>query len=232
MRVLVGGDIVFSERDAFCKYSDLSCLDSSLVFEWLNSDCMVINLEAPICRRGLRGIEKSGPNLRMDKKKVQVVKMLRPDIICLANNHILDYGNIGAKDTIDCLNKECLRFIGVGRKEDANLAVFKKNGISIGVYNVCDTEFNVLKNSNYSANGFEGARSFSRFSSGLAENYLAQMHHETFCDKIKRKLFGTQPKEKYTKQEMLNIQNILQCSAHREVVIDAIKNIGDNNESF
>lgn len=133
-RVLIAGDVVPSES------SDFSLLSEELAKYWLEADYRIINLEAPICAGGI-AISKAGPNLKISRNSAVVVESMKPDIVCLANNHVLDYGPNGAKETTHFLEERNIDNIGLLPKKSTFLHLHDK---VVGIYNVCDREFNVL----------------------------------------------------------------------------------------
>ncbi|WP_440953861.1 CapA family protein [Methanosarcina sp. Mfa9] len=63
------------------------------------------------------------------------------NILSLANNHIMDYGEEGLNETLDALTKYNIKTIGAGRDlSDARKpAVFRINGVNVGILAYCDT---------------------------------------------------------------------------------------------
>jgi hypothetical protein len=72
----------------------------------------VINLEAPITRRGTPAQDKV--NLRCEENHIRQSFLRPPVAVCLANNHILDYGEIGYADTLSELKQLGIRWYGAG----------------------------------------------------------------------------------------------------------------------
>lgn len=72
------------------------------------------------------------------------VKELGIDIVSLANNHIYDLGEVGLINTIDCLKRNNIRYVGAGMNlEEASAPlIIEKDGLSIAILACC---FNGLK---------------------------------------------------------------------------------------
>lgn len=146
MKIIIGGDVVptksnytdFSSSDFFNK------LDEKFIIKWKNADIRIFNLECPLgeCST-LKAIEKSGPNLISPSDCILGLKSLDPNLICLANNHILDYGINGLNNTINLLKKYKIQYTGIIENIDSKLDVkyFYKDNVKVGVYNMCETEF-------------------------------------------------------------------------------------------
>jgi poly-gamma-glutamate synthesis protein (capsule biosynthesis protein) len=82
----------------------------------------IINLETTITKSS--NFLPKGINYRMSPENSEVLKVLKPDICVIANNHILDYGKEGLIETIKVL-KDCkIEALGAGE----NLQEAKKAG--------------------------------------------------------------------------------------------------------
>jgi poly-gamma-glutamate synthesis protein (capsule biosynthesis protein) len=82
------------------------------------------------------------------------VAALKPDVVSLCNNHIMDYGEDGLRSTIAALKEAGIAYFGAG--DDLDEAdrphYFVKNGVQIGVYAVCEHEFSVATERTAGAN--------------------------------------------------------------------------------
>jgi poly-gamma-glutamate capsule biosynthesis protein CapA/YwtB (metallophosphatase superfamily) len=83
--------------------------------ELKNGDITIGNLEAPIT---LQGTEFTGKKFRFrtDPAAVGAMKRAGFTVLTLANNHIMDYGSAGLKDTIQHLDKAGILHSGAGEK--------------------------------------------------------------------------------------------------------------------
>ncbi len=79
---------------------------------------------------------KAGPG------KVQVLKLAGIDIANLANNHILDFGKLGMRQTIETLDKAGILHVGAGGDIDqaSKPVILEKKGIKIAVLGYTDNE--------------------------------------------------------------------------------------------
>lgn len=75
------------------------------------------NLEAPVTMRGAP-VEK-WINMRMPPELLADAQNLGFDIVTLANNHMLDFGEVGLRDTFAHLRNAGLAFVGAGEDLDA-----------------------------------------------------------------------------------------------------------------
>lgn len=106
------------------------------------NDLNIVNLEAPLTDYN-QGITKSGPNIKASRDSIKYLKSLNVELACLANNHIMDYGSQGLKDTIQTCTKENIETIGAGENYTLARKGIIKNikGKNIGFYNVAENEF-------------------------------------------------------------------------------------------
>ncbi len=90
--------------------------DALPVLEAMAPDARVINLETSITRRGDFAPGKA-VHYRMSPRNVPLLTAVRPDVCALANNHVLDFGPAGLRDTLDALARAGLTAAGAGRDE-------------------------------------------------------------------------------------------------------------------
>jgi len=120
------------------------------------SDYVVLNLEAPLTDRG-EPISKTGPNLRMNPGFAKVLKESGVDCVCLANNHIRDFGDVGLEDTIKHCQEAGLDIVGGGvNSEEARKPLIKEiGGQKIAFLNHCEREFSIAGKNKAGANPFD-----------------------------------------------------------------------------
>src|SRR5699024_4860928 len=103
------------------------------------------NFEAPVESEGIP-IIKSGPHHYQRKDTIKGLKKQGFDLLCLANNHMYDYGIKGLESTIDLANKSGLETIGAGFnfKEAYKPLIKKIKNIKLGFINACEAQFGVI----------------------------------------------------------------------------------------
>ncbi|MEU7028202.1 CapA family protein [Streptomyces sp. SBR177] len=74
----------------------------------------VVNLETAVTRNDAPCPGKA-VHYRMDPANLPALTAVRPDVVVLANNHVLDHGRRGLLDTLDALAAAGLRTAGAGR---------------------------------------------------------------------------------------------------------------------
>ncbi len=138
-KIAIGGDFYVGIREVE-RIDDSVCSSLRKVLDEV--DFKIINLEAPIINLG-NPANKFGPNLKMTKTVIPIIKKLKIDLLTLANNHILDHGTVGLEETLMNLDKASVQHIGAATKvsEMNRPKVFEIKGMQIGVVNVAENEF-------------------------------------------------------------------------------------------
>lgn len=136
-RFLFSGDLVLSgiwDRPMF----------GNSLSEWIRgSDYTCVNLEAPL-KAGVP-IDKDGPTLSTIQETPNVLSEIGVDIVCLANNHIMDYGFSGVEKTKDKCSEAGIASVGTGKNRDEAIKPYHhvENGYKVAFYNVCQHEFGI-----------------------------------------------------------------------------------------
>ncbi|MFQ6879529.1 MAG: CapA family protein [Oscillospiraceae bacterium] len=81
-------------------------------------------------------------------KSVNRLKRLNPTILTLANNHILDQGIQGLKDTIKILNEQSISYVGVGENDADFLSAYyvRIGNKIIGLFGCAEHEYTIATN--------------------------------------------------------------------------------------
>lgn len=113
----------------------------------LNSDYSIVNLECPICDRFSLPIPKCGPSLMTSPKIVDLVKYLNFNGVCLANNHIADYGDDGIHNTQSVLKESNIDYVGIGDSIDeaSSPLYITKGNDTLACFNCCEHEFSIVE---------------------------------------------------------------------------------------
>ena len=107
-----------------------------------DKDLSIVNLEAPITDRS-DPTYKTGPNLMVSPRSVELLKAGGWDIACCANNHIGDQGPAVTLQTLDLLAANDLQAVGAGKDlEAARKPLFiKRGGKTVAVLAFAENEF-------------------------------------------------------------------------------------------
>lgn len=151
MKIIIAGDLYAADEFRSKKIIDKSVID---LFE--NTDFRIINLEAPITPNNQHHkITKTGPHLRMSSNTViPYLQQLNIDVVTMANNHILDYGEKGVTDTFSELNRQHIRYVGAGNNlsDAAKYLSIEKDGLKIAIINFCENEWSIAEEDTPGAN--------------------------------------------------------------------------------
>ena len=115
------------------------------------SDLIIGNFESAIVENeiiskvhpnGFTGNEGCPTALLTSKDILQVFD--KRFVLCIANNHVMDYGNDGLINTVDNLKASGQNFSGAGKnmEEAGKPAIVECNGVKIGVICAADPRFN------------------------------------------------------------------------------------------
>lgn len=154
MKILITGDFCPLNR-ADIKYSDTEeVLDNNFKKLLKEADLRVTNLECPLTNSN-NPISKTGPALKADPKNIQFLENNGFNLVTLANNHIMDYGSEGLKDTLRHLEQNNIEYVGAGKTSEEIGVFFKtKADLTLAIINVCENEWSSEERNGYVANGF------------------------------------------------------------------------------
>ncbi|HOQ17129.1 MAG TPA: CapA family protein [Defluviitaleaceae bacterium] len=97
------------------------------------ADLAVINLETSVSTRGSTK-KPEGYGFRSHPDSLQGLVNSGIDLVSLANNHSLDFGEEAFNDTLDYLDQYGIAYVGGGKNknEAEQLKIIEKNGIQLG----------------------------------------------------------------------------------------------------
>lgn len=150
ININIGGDFCITSS-----YLSNDLLNNDIIEIFEKSDFNVINLECPIIEdNAINRIIKTGPHLRTNEEIFKYLNLLNIHAVTLANNHILDYGALGLKKTIDSCNKNNIWHLGAGMNIDdaSKPLIIEKKNIKIAFLNFCETEWSIATNNCGGAN--------------------------------------------------------------------------------
>lgn len=93
------------------------CLSEDLLKEMIDADIMMLNNEFAYSTRGTKTPDKSY-TFRADPDRVNILKEMGVDLVSLANNHALDYGQDALIDTFTTLEEAAIDYVGAGMNMD------------------------------------------------------------------------------------------------------------------
>ena len=110
------GDVHFSELvlQNYDKKGILAIVDEEMLSHMQKSDLFMLNHEFVFSNRG-EPMEDKEYTLKNDPKYVKILQELGTDVVGIANNHILDFGQEAFLDTLDTLDGANIPYAGGGR---------------------------------------------------------------------------------------------------------------------
>lgn len=125
LKLICTGDIFLQTKNGLNPFQNIKEVFFGDVLLFGNLESALSNKGKPIEKRVL---------IKMNPSKVDHLTNAGFDIVNIANNHIMDYGKIGLRDTIDILDKKNIKFIGAGKNinDAVNPVIFQRNGFKIG----------------------------------------------------------------------------------------------------
>ena len=158
MKLSILGDISTTYSAQLFKEHDIKALFGSVPEVLSESDRILANLECALTEKETP-IVKKGPNLKGPLETADALLEIGVTDCAISNNHIMDYGIPGVRDTKDALERLGINYTGFGDNyEDSrkNL-VIDDNGKKIAVIAVCEHEYC------YALDDRMGARPFDPF---------------------------------------------------------------------
>jgi len=113
---------------------------TAAVQRWLKGDIVLGNLETAVTERRERAVKLF--NFRSHPKGLKALSASGFTVLALANNHVMDFGAKGLKDTLKALDKAGIGRVGAGRDlEEARRPVFvEAGGLKVGLLALTSTQ--------------------------------------------------------------------------------------------
>jgi poly-gamma-glutamate synthesis protein (capsule biosynthesis protein) len=152
--ILIGADIcpIEANRPLF-EAGDAAGLFNDLLPEFHQADLAIANLECPLIENKTP-ISKTGPVFGEPSTCINGIKQAGIDVLCLANNHALDHGAAGLKNTVDICAKAGIAVVGAGEDLAAARRILVRNvqGTRVGILAVAEREFSIATKNSAGAN--------------------------------------------------------------------------------
>lgn len=114
--MLFAGDVYFSNHvlNAYDKAGGIhGVLDEGIRAEIEKADIFMVNQEFPFTQRGAAAADKQF-TFRLPESRMHLLQEMGVDIVTLANNHILDFGEEGLLDSCKALDEAGIAYVGGG----------------------------------------------------------------------------------------------------------------------
>lgn len=186
MKILVTGD--------FCPLHRLKPLIENLQTEQVfgqmlhhlkSADLSITNLECPLTEEG-QPISKTGPALKAPLASADFLRKAGFDLVTLANNHIMDFGAKGLKDTLLTLEMAQINYLGAGKNMTDASGPFgiEKDGIKVAILNFAENEWSTTNGIQPGANPIDLIENFRAIAEAKASSdwvvVIAHGGHEMY----------------------------------------------------
>lgn len=163
VRIIIGGDLVPTNVNMHCFEGGNveKIVGQELLKKLTSADIRIFNLETVLIDEGTP-IAKSGPCLKASRQSIKGIAALKPSLLGMANNHIMDYGVEGYKQTVQLLDKYGILHVGAADnlEEATRPIILEKNGIKIGVYACVEHEFTIASEKRAGCNPYDPLECF------------------------------------------------------------------------
>jgi poly-gamma-glutamate synthesis protein (capsule biosynthesis protein) len=145
IRIIITGDFCLHKRiEELCLAEKYEKIYNDVLPMLKDKDISITNLECPLTTDG-DPIKKVGPHLIAHPDCMGAIKYGGFDIVTLANNHILDYGKNGLKNTLQILEEAGIHTVGAGENLDgaSKPLYIKIKNRKIAILNFAEHEFSI-----------------------------------------------------------------------------------------
>ncbi len=162
IKILITGDFCPINRVEDCitnkKYAEI--FNNFLKYSQ-TSDLSITNLECPLTETATK-IQKTGPCIKAPTASIEALKYAGFKLVTLANNHIMDFGSEGLKETLNVCEQADISTVGANTnlKEARKPFITTLNGEKIGFLNFTENEFCTTTGSEYGANPLHPVSNF------------------------------------------------------------------------
>ena len=160
LKIVIGGDVCPIRRaEPLFLAGDSRGVFNDLLNDFSDSDLNIVNLESCLIKTE-SPIEKDGPSFGAPVETVAGIKNTKIHAVNLANNHCLDHGSQGLKQTIETCRKNGIGTFGAGETIHQAEEIWIKdvNGLKVGCFGAAEHEFSIVTNENWGANPFNPYR--------------------------------------------------------------------------
>lgn len=154
LKILIGGDVCPVGRNrAYFARGDAAGVFGDLLGEFAAADLTIVNLECALIEKE-SPILKSGPVLGVESECVNGLKNTHIDVIGMANNHILDHGEQGLRNTIKVCREAGMRVVGAGENlaDAREILSLQVKDVRVGILALAEHEFSIATKDKPGAN--------------------------------------------------------------------------------
>lgn len=155
--IIFGGDFcpTCHMEEALQKGKTIEDVFGSIVDKFHKADYSVVNLEYPLTKSNC-ALRKNGSLKKGAPETAKYLKDLKVRLVTLANNHMMDFTEVGLRDTIKTCQNFNIATVGAGLSlsEARQPRYINLNGRSFAFIGVCENEFSVANSEHGGAHGY------------------------------------------------------------------------------
>lgn len=162
INIIATGDFCPHKRiEELCLNKNYAKIYNDLLPLLRDKDISITNLESPLSEKKDL-IKKTGPNLVASPKCIEGLKYGGFDVVTLANNHILDQGERGLRDTLRVCKEADILTVGAGENlEEASQPLYiNVKEKRVVILNFAEHEFSIAENNKPGANPLDPVRNY------------------------------------------------------------------------
>lgn len=152
--VIIGADLCpIGDNQPYFLRGDAESLFHDLLPEFAAANLVVANLECPFIQRP-SPIAKTGPTFGEPGACINGIKNAGIHVLALANNHILDHGEAGLRNTLQVCAAAGIATVGAGANLAAagQLLIRQLGSLRLGILALAENEFSTATDSRWGAN--------------------------------------------------------------------------------
>lgn len=176
VKIIIGADTAptATNEDKFKEGNAAELFTEQLLEKFESVDWLCLNLETTLTNAPVTA-KYPGPYLTAKPENVAALKKINNLVLNTGNNHTLDCGEAGIKETIETLKKAGIQNFGAGAdiNEASKPYIFKKDGITIGILSLSEYGCSHATQSTAGANPYDPLTSFESVAALSAQ-----------CDKV------------------------------------------------
>jgi poly-gamma-glutamate capsule biosynthesis protein CapA/YwtB (metallophosphatase superfamily) len=152
--IIIGADICpIGGNQPYFSRGDAGTLFHDLLTEFKDADLVIANLECPFIQRP-SPIRKTGPTFGVPADCVKGIEAAGIHVLGLANNHIMDHGEAGLRNTLQVCAASGIATVGAGQNLAAarRILIREVGGVRLGILGVAEHEFSIATENTWGAN--------------------------------------------------------------------------------
>jgi hypothetical protein len=178
--LLIGGDLCpIGENRGLFEAGDADRLFHDLLPEMRAAELVIGNLESPFIHQ-TSPIPKTGPHFGAPRSCIAGIQSAGVDLLSLANNHILDQGEVGLRHTLSVCQDAGIATVGAGPDLEtaARFWIGRVGEFCVGVAAMAEHEFSIAGHNRWGANPLDLIRLTRELAVRQAElDYLVVLLH-------------------------------------------------------